>query len=69
MLSQKPKIIGIFLMFLSITMLSPLLVDYIYAEKNAYPYILSFSVTFSCGFFCGLSLEIRKRNFLIEMVF
>lgn len=51
MLSQKPKIIGIFLMFLSITMLSPLLVDYIYAEKNAYPYILSFAVTFSCGFF------------------
>jgi trk system potassium uptake protein TrkH len=51
MLSQKPKIIGIFLMFLSITMLSPLLVDYIYTEKNAYPYILSFTVTFSCGFF------------------
>ena len=42
MFSQKPKIIGIFLMFLSLTMLSPLLVDYIYDEDNAYPFVLSF---------------------------
>lgn len=33
-------------MFLSLTMLSPLLVDYIYDEDNAYPFVLSFTVTF-----------------------
>lgn len=50
MLSQKPKIIGVFLMFLSLTMLSPLVIDYIYDENNAYPFILSFLVTFLSGF-------------------
>ncbi|MED7819933.1 MULTISPECIES: potassium transporter TrkG [unclassified Francisella] len=49
-LSQKPKIIGIFLMFLSLTMLSPIAIDYIYNENNTYPFILSFSITFLCGF-------------------
>ncbi|MDN9007533.1 potassium transporter TrkG [Francisella tularensis] len=60
MLSQKPKIIGIFLMFLSLTMLSPLLVDYIYDEDNAYPFVLSFTVTFLCGFL--LWFISRKSN-------
>lgn len=60
MLSQKPKIIGIFLMFLSLTMLSPLLVDYIYDEDDAYPFVLSFTVTFLCGFL--LWFISRKSN-------
>ncbi|MDE4955490.1 potassium transporter, partial [Francisella tularensis subsp. holarctica] len=49
-LSLKPKIFGIFFMFLSLTMLSPLLVDFIYDEYNEYPFVLYFTVTFLCGF-------------------
>lgn len=49
-LSQKPKIIGIFLMFLSITMLSPIIIDHIYHENNLYPFLVSFIVTFLSGF-------------------
>lgn len=60
MLSQKPKIIGIFLMFRNVTMLSPLLVDYIYDEDNAYPFVLSFTVIFLCGFL--LWFISRKSN-------
>jgi len=50
MVSQKPKVIGIFLMFLSLTMLSPLVIDYIYDETNIYPFVLSFTMTFISGF-------------------
>ncbi|WP_150466802.1 TrkH family potassium uptake protein [Francisella sp. SYW-9] len=49
-LSQNPKIIGMFLMFLSLTMLTPIVVDYIYNESNTYPFLLSFAITFICGF-------------------
>ncbi|WP_150466803.1 potassium transporter TrkG [Francisella sp. SYW-9] len=59
-LSQKPKIIGIFLMFLSLTMLSPVVIDYIYSENDAYPFILSFAITFLCGFL--LWFIARKSN-------
>lgn len=55
MVSQKPKIIGIFLMFLSLTMLSPLVIDYIYNEDNAYPFLLSFAMTFISGFLLWFS--------------
>ncbi|APC97869.1 potassium transporter TrkG [Francisella frigiditurris] len=51
-LSQKPKIIGVFLMFLSITMLTPIGIDYIYDEGNSTPYITSFLLTFTSGFIC-----------------
>ncbi|QIV95054.1 potassium transporter TrkG [Allofrancisella frigidaquae] len=53
-LSQKPRIIGIFLMFLSVTMLSPIIVDYIYSEHNSFPFLISFTITFSAGFILWL---------------
>ena len=49
-LSQKPKIIGIFLMFLSLTMLSPVVINSIYSEHTSYPFIISFLITFLSGF-------------------
>ena len=37
-------------MFLSLTMLSPVVIDSIYAEHTSYPFIVSFFITFTCGF-------------------
>ncbi len=64
-LSQKPKIIGIFLMFLSLTMLSPVLIDHIYSEGASYPFYISFIITFTSGFclwFIGKSSTRKFSN-------
>lgn len=58
-LSQKPKIIGIFLMFLSLTMLSPIIIDLIYQEDNSAPFLTSFFLTFISGF---LSWIISRKS-------
>jgi trk system potassium uptake protein TrkH len=66
-LSQNPKIIGMFLMFLSLTMLTPIVVDYIYNESNIYPFLLSFAITFICGFYYGLSVVTLAKKSQTKM--
>ena len=43
------KVLGTLLMFFSLTMLSPIVVDWIYNEHNASPFLFSFSVTLGSG--------------------
>lgn len=44
------KVLGVLLMFYSLTLLSPVIVDYIYDENNARAFILGFVITFVVGF-------------------
>ena len=48
-MSQKPKIIGIFLMLLGLSMLTPVVVNSIYSERYAKPFFESFLITFIFG--------------------
>lgn len=44
------KVLGVLLMFYSLTLLSPMIVNYIYHENNAEAFITGFLITFSVGF-------------------
>ncbi len=43
------KVLGILLMFFSISMLTPIIVNEIYQENNGWPFFYSFLITFSSG--------------------
>ncbi|MFZ9036358.1 MAG: potassium transporter TrkG [Francisellaceae bacterium] len=49
-------------MFFSISMLTPIIVDWIYDEHNVYPFLLSFAITFCSGaIFFLLSVKSKKQ--------
>lgn len=69
------RILGLFLMVFSVTLLIPIVVAVIYGEHTAKDYFLSFAITFSIGVIMWLpfsrhTLELRTRDgFLITVLF
>ena len=69
------RILGLFLMVFSITLLVPIVVAVIYQEHTAQDYFLSFAITFSLGMMMWLPfsrspIELRTRDgFIITVLF
>ena len=69
------RILGILLMLFSITMLTPVLVSYIYDDGARHTFLLAFMVTFVTGLVCWLPVsrsrrELRLRDgFLVVVLF
>ncbi|HLS97648.1 MAG TPA: TrkH family potassium uptake protein [Porticoccaceae bacterium] len=69
------RILGLFLMVFSITLLAPIVVAVIYQENTAQDYFLSFAITFSLGMMMWLPfsrspIELRTRDgFIITVLF
>ena len=74
-LSMVSKILGLFLMLFSITLLFPIVVSVIYQEHTAQAFFLSFALTFSLGLLMWLPYsrtlnELRNRDgFIITVLF
>ncbi|MCF6767492.1 TrkH family potassium uptake protein [Thiotrichales bacterium 19S11-10] len=56
------KVLGVLLMFYSLTLLSPVIVDYIYQENNARAFILGFVITFSVGLLLWVLTHKNKKE-------
>ncbi|MCF6775326.1 TrkH family potassium uptake protein [Thiotrichales bacterium 19X7-9] len=56
------KVLGVLLMFYSLTLLSPIVVDYIYKENNARAFILGFAITFIVGLVLWLLTYKSKKE-------
>ncbi len=73
--SMVSKILGLFLMVFSITLLIPIVVSIIYEEHTASAFFLAFTITFSLGMlmwlpFSRIPNELRNRDgFLITVLF
>lgn len=74
-LASLLRILGVFLIVYSFTMLIPICVDWYFAEKNYEPYLLAFLFTFGTGFIlwyvfrsCNHELKIAD-GFLIVVLF
>lgn len=48
------KVLGIVLIFFSFTMLTPIIVNWIYDDRNAFPFLFGFIITLSSGAFLWL---------------
>src|SRR5690606_27926701 len=73
--SMVSKILGLFLMVFSITLLTPIVVAVIYEEHTSQAFFLAFALTFSLGMlmwlpFSRLPNELRNRDgFIITTLF
>ena len=69
------KILGVLLVIFSVTHLTPLLISILYQDKNAFPFIVSFSVTLLTGLIMWLPTRKVKRDlryrdgFLVVVLF
>ena len=69
------KILGVLLVIFSVTHLTPLLISILYQDKNAFPFIVSFSVTLITGLVMWLPTRKVKRDlryrdgFLVVVLF
>jgi len=69
------KILGVLLVIFSVTHLTPLLISVLYQDKNAFPFIVSFSVTFITGLVMWapnrkVKRDLRYRDgFLVVVLF
>ncbi|WP_116962982.1 potassium transporter TrkG [Fastidiosibacter lacustris] len=60
------KVLGILLMFLSLTMLTPMIVNWIYDEHNGKPFLLSFIITMISGLLLWLLSSRSKKELTIK---
>lgn len=73
--SMVSRILGLFLMVFSVTLLIPIVVSVIYDEHTAQAFFLAFAITFSLGMvmwlpFSRLPIELRTRDgFIITVLF
>ena len=73
--SMVSKILGMFLMMFSVSLLIPIVVAVIYEEHTAQPFFLAFALTFSLGLlmwlpFSRTSSDLRTRDgFIITVLF
>jgi len=69
------RILGLFLMVFSITLLIPIVVAVIYEEQTSQAFFLAFAITFSLGMMMWLpfsrqAIELRTRDgFIITVLF
>ncbi len=60
------KVLGTLLMFFSITMLTPIIVDWIYHENNAFPFLFGFIVTLGSGLILFIISSRSKKQLTIK---
>ena len=60
------KVLGMLLMFFSLTMLTPVIVSVIYDEYNVSPFVISFCITLSSGLFLWLISSRSKKQLTVK---
>ena len=60
------RIIGILLMFFSLTMLIPIIIDFIYHEDTWAPFFDTFCLTLATGFLSWYPLRTQKKDLKIR---
>ena len=56
------RILGLLLMMFSLTMLPPILINYIYSEQSWLPFVQGFGITVVAGFLCWLPVHKSKKD-------
>ncbi|WP_119343997.1 potassium transporter TrkG [Facilibium subflavum] len=60
------KVLGTLLMFFSVTMLTPIIVSWIYHEHNLFPFLISFVITMSSGLLFFLASARSKKHLTVK---